>query len=367
MPRTAMPADTRPARPRRGWGALLRSPFLRLTLLAATAVTVAWTIASQLPLVSALVASITALIALRPTFHDSLKETVRQVVGTIIGAGAAALLVMTVGMSPLALFAAVVASFVAGRLMRLGDEGATTIAITVLLVASVNVDGSQVEARFLGVVLGSAVGLAASWFTRPGTPTTRALNDSVRHADRLADLLTEVSTALAGVSEGTRVDPEDVAGWRAEAARIGRGLADTREEAEDAVRAARWAPGIRRAEAEQVLAQVRIHEATAATVVGMCRDLQVALEDDERLPTPVAQPLSQVFAAAAEAITRQAGSAREHPAEPLPADQTAVQALAGASQDARHRLREVDRTAPLLLGGSLLADGEEISRLLTGR
>jgi uncharacterized membrane protein YccC len=346
--------------------AVIRSPYLRLALLAATAVTVAWTLASQLPLVSALVAAITALIALRPTFHDSLKETVRQVVGTLIGAAAAALLVMTVGMSPIALFAAVVTSFVAARLMRLGDGGATTIAITVLLVVSVNVDGSQVEARFLGVVLGSALGLAASWFDRPGTPTTRALNDSVRYADRLVDLLTEVSSALSGVAEGRSVDPDDVTGWRDEAEQIGRGLALTRADAEDAVRAARWTPKAHRTEAEQVLAQVRLHEATTATVVAMCRDLRTALRDEEQLPLPVAHPLSQVFAAAAEAITRQSGTARDHPAAPLPADVTAVQALAGASQDARHRLREVDRTAPLLLGGSLLADGEEISRLLTG-
>jgi hypothetical protein len=172
--------------------------------------------------------------------------------------------------------------------------------------------------------------------------------------------------ALAGRADGSPVDRRLVAEWRMDAEAIARDLATTREEAEAAVAAARWMPSLARNEAEQVLAQVRIHEETAATVVGMCRDLAVAA-DAERLPDPVAGPLSQVFAAAADAISRQAGAARSNPAEPLPEDVTAVQALADASEDAVSQLRELDQTAPLLLGGSLLSDSDEISRLLTGR
>lgn len=345
---------------------LRRHPYLRIALLAAAAATAAWTAGSLAPAVSPLVAAITALVALRPTFHDSLREGVRQVVGTVIGAAAAAAVVLTAGFTPLTLFVAVLVSYLAARLLRLGEEGAVTISITVLLVA-VNLDGSAVEARFLGVVLGSVVGMAASWWARPGTPADRALEQSVRHAGRLAALLTEVSEGLAARAAGRPVDPGVVRAWRVRAEGIARDLAATRVDAEEAVAATRLMPAAARAETAQVLAQVRVHEATAATVVGMCRDLLVASAREDLLPPPVVGPLSEVFAAAADALSRQAGTARANPAEPLADDVTAVRALADASQDAASRLRALEATAPLKIGGSLLADGDEISRLLTGR
>jgi uncharacterized membrane protein YccC len=129
--------------------ALLRRDYLRLAVLSALAAAVAYGIGAALPMVSPVVAAITALISVRPTFHASLRESLLQVLGVVVGAGVALVAFAALGWSALALGIALLAVFGVARLLRLGEEGAVAVGVTVILVAGPRLDAEAVETRLL--------------------------------------------------------------------------------------------------------------------------------------------------------------------------------------------------------------------------
>ena len=342
--------------------ALLRRDYLRLAVLSALAAAVAYGIGAALPMVSPVVAAITALISVRPTFHASLRESLLQVLGVVVGAGVALVAFAALGWSALALGIALLAVFGVARLLRLGEEGAVAVGVTVILVAGPRLDAEAVETRLLGVLLGCAVALLASFVRRPGTPHERALAALVDQADAASALL---ARAAEGLAADNGVDADAAREDLAAAQRI---LAETlrlRAEAQEAVHASRWTPMADRDEAVAVLAQARITEAIAVTLVSMCRDLLAASQRRAALPDPVAASLSQVLADTAGAIGRQAASARARPAMRLPEETGPVPRTSASRREATVAVRGLDDTMPLLLGGALLRDSETITELLT--
>jgi hypothetical protein len=300
---------------------------VRLAILSAVAASVAFALGSALPHVSPVVAGVTALVAIRPTFHASMQEALRQVLGVVIGAIA--------------------------------------VAVTVVLVVGPTFSKVAVESRLLGVLLGSALALVSSYFARPGTPHGRALADVVGEGERIAQLLERVSGALA---EGDgRVDLRAARGWLAEAEQILARTVAARDESADALAGARWSPMIDRADAAAVLDQVRITERTAVAVVSMCRDLVTAAVSDEPLPPGLARSLSEVLGATAATVDKQSRSALERPSQALSDETGPVRRVRSGRSDAAAQVRQVDDTVPLLLGGSLLRDADEISQILSGR
>ena len=257
----------------------LDRPYLRLAVLSAAAAAVAYGIGVELPHVSAVVAAITALITVQPTFHASMKEALRQVLGVVLGASLAFAAIELVGYSAFALFATIIVCFALARVLRLGEEGAAAVAVTVILVVGPHFSTEATEARLFGVLLGSALALVTSYFTRPGTPEGRALSDLVSESDRAAALMVTIAESLPG--RGGRVPWWIVRRWRDEAEEILQSVVATRHLAQDAVAGARWSPVIDRQRAEAVLRQARIAERTASTLVSMCRDLVVAAERDQ--------------------------------------------------------------------------------------
>jgi len=83
------------------------------------------------------------------------------------------------------------------------------------------------------------------------------------------------------------------------------------------------------------------------------------------MPASLAVSLSEVFAAAADAIVDQSEAARDNPAEILDHQNAPVQALTSTRRVAVRQVRSLDDTQPMLLGGALLADAETIEDLLT--
>jgi len=343
----------------------LRSLPLRLAVLSGAAAAVAFALGSLTTHASPVVAAITALILVRPTFHASLRDGLREVVGVLGGAALAYAAVSLIGFSAIALFVTVVACFLVARLARLGDDGAVAVAVTVILVAGPHWDVEAVETRLLGVLLGAVVALAVSFFTRPGTPHGRALIDAVAEGERTSTLLADIG---AGLAQHRGRIPEMVArSWLADAEDIVARATEVRQEAEDAVVGAAWSPLLRRSDAEAVLEQARIAESAALTVLGTCRDLLAAVESGSDIPHDLAASLSTVLVATADAITEQADAAMDNPAEALSPDVGAVPALVAPRREAVDQVRALDDTQPMLLGGSLLRDSEAITELLQGR
>lgn len=342
-----------------------REPYVRLAVLSSAAAGAAYGLGSLSPHVSAVVAAITALVSVRPTFHASVQEALRQVLGVVIGAATGFIALQLVGFSVIAVFLALVAAFVSARMLRLGEEGAVAVGVTVILVIGPAFNTAAVETRLLGVLLGSVVALATSYVMRPGTPHGRALDDAVEQGRRVSELLTTIGRAIA--EHDGRVPGPSAAAWLAESESILARAVEVREDAEDAVAGARFSPMIRRGEAEAVLAQARTTEATAITLVSMCRDLWLASDHEAPLPVAVAGPISDVLLATASAVTRAGDAALLAPAEPLD-DSTGPVSIASRSRaQAASQVRRLDDTQPIMLGGSLLRDAEKITDLLSGR
>src|SRR5438034_9109436 len=134
-------------------------PYVRLAVLSAAAAAAAYGIGSVLPMVSPVVAGVTALIAVRPTLHASMQEALRQVLGVVIGAAVAFGSLEMVGFSVVSLFVALVVCFVVAAWLGLGEDGATAVAVTVVLVVGPHFSTEAIEARLSGVVVGSLVAL----------------------------------------------------------------------------------------------------------------------------------------------------------------------------------------------------------------
>ena len=341
-----------------------RRPYWRVAVLSAAAAATAYGLGSLSPHVSAVVAAITALVTVRPTFHSSLREALRQVLGVVIGAAFAFAALELVGVSVLALFVAIVACFVTASLLRLGEEGAVAVGVTVILVVGPHFSTQAIETRLFGVLVGSLLALVVSYFTRPGTPHGRALADVVEQGDRASALLTNIGHALTDRDGHLAAALADR--WLDEAEDILARTTETKHLAEDAVAGARWSPMIGHAEAQAVLAQVKLTEATAITLVNMCRDLQVAAGRDRAMPAGMATSLSNVLLATAGAITEQSETARAHPAEPLDDSADVMGTATRTRTQAASVVRGLDDTRPLLLGGSLLRDTEKIADILSG-
>jgi len=340
-------------------------PYVRLAVLSAAAAAAAYGLGTALPLVSPIVAAITALVTVRPTLHASMQEALRQVLGVVIGAAVAFASLEMVGYSALALFLAIVVCFAVAGWLRLGEDGAVAVGVTVILVVGPHFSTEAIETRLFGAVVGSLLALLTSYFTRPGTPHGRALADVVGEAERTAALLAAIAEALSRPAGHVTQPVAQL--WLEEAEQILARTVQARHAAQDAVAGADWSPLIDRQEAYAVLEQVRITEGTAITLVSMCRDLISAADREESLPVGLASSLSDVLLATASAIGQQSESARDHPAETL-SDQTGPVSVARRNRsDAASHIRHLEDTRPLLLGGSLLREAEKITEILSGR
>jgi hypothetical protein len=95
----------------------------------------------------------------------------------------------------------------------------------------------------------------------------------------------------------------------------------------------------------------------------MCRELLIT-DAADAVSNTLALRLSEMFDAAADVVETQADSAHEAPAQGLPASAPSVKALSASHGAARGVVRDLDETGALVLGGSLLQDGDTIRRLL---
>ena len=344
--------------------AVQSNDYVRLAFFSSIAAGAAFLSGIIAPNISSVVAAITALLTTRSAFHESIQEGGRQIAGTIAGAIIGGILLSVFGFNLLVLFTSIVIAYVLGRILKLGEEGAITIAVTVILVLGLHLDGDAVESRVLGVITGAAIALLISLFVPYENPQDTALRKAIDYSHQISKLLNDISGALRKRASGLQIPVPLAQKWLTEATEIRGRLETLTREAESIVSGARWSPLLQRNRASEVLEQCRIGSELSVTVEGMCRELLVT-EGGRPLTGTAALHLSELFEAAAGAVKTQAEGAKASPAQSVSMASSPVQDLVHAQHSSRSAVKDLDETAAMVLGGSLVQDGETIKRILT--
>jgi uncharacterized membrane protein YccC len=339
---------------------IINAPYFRLATLTTIAGTLAYFIGANLPMVSGVSAAITAIVSVRHTFHDSVQESFLQILGVVIGGTLAFVAMRLVGFNSIVVMFAILTCFVIARLLKLGEEGAIAIAVTVILVVGPSVTASTIEQRFFGVLLGATLATIASYFVRNGSPQDRALKAGIEQSFALSALLNAIANALTE-NDGT-VDPKVASRWLAKAEFIANEIDEIKANAQSALDGSAWSPAIDHSEAKAVVQQIELTEATASTVLNICRELVLTSGSSQQLPALLAAALAGVLSATAEVISDQAEIAEDSPADIQHED---LEDWQDQRAKAIKELRNLDETQPLLIGGSILRDAEKITEILS--
>lgn len=327
--------------------------LLRVGLFSALSVFSAYAIASYIPLVDPNVAAIIGLATMRPTFHDTIKEGLRQALGTLIGAIIAIVAIDTYGANMVSISLLVLLSFVLSWLLRIGEEGAVPIAITVIIISSTT-SLIAVEGRLFGAGIGAVVALFWSYFILPGKPHERALVDSNKQSRIVGNILKEVSYKV----RNGYAEKSEMAAWINKASVSIDKIVSIKEDAKDAVEGSRWSPLLKRKEAEQVLAQVEIADIVSMSVYSILLDLQRFFARSAIVNNSNSNEIADLLLQTAEGILSQAEQAATNPAVKIGKEPTEL--LITKKKKAADKLKNMDNTSVMILGGSLLSDVTKI-------
>lgn len=338
--------------------------YIRLALLSSVAAALSFFIGGMFPgYINAAIAAITALISVKPTFHDSAAEALRQVLGTILGALLGLILIVTIGYSSVMIFIVVFFCFLLAKFLKLGVEGAAIIGVTVILVVGPFFDVQYVETRFLGVLLGSIMALIFSLWVRPGKPQTRALHDSVKYVKKSTVLLSEVSDYL--LEHNGKVERKVSKQWVLRAESLLEKMATARRDAESALKASKWSPLIDKKHASEVLEQIIMSQVTVRTTYNIVRDLFIAAKKNQVLPESVAETIALLLSATADAAEHQSSQSLDKPSEGLDDLNSKVIELELKQKETSYEVKKLEETQSIMLAGSLLRDAEKIKDVIT--
>lgn len=325
------------------------SGYLRLAVLTALAATGAFVVASLFDFIDPVPAAITAVVSTRPTFHHAAKEALFQVTGVVVGASFAFAAIVLIGFGPVTIAVLVLASFGIVRLLRVANPdsapyAAMAVSVTVILIIGANLSPEGAFERFMGVLVGGAFALAASFFTTRGEPVGRISVELTAVQAALAELLGEIAEQVKGelTIETTRGWLERARSLRDQTTKHGLDVADVREHR-------RWSPAIHETELRALERQLGVTQVMATRVLAIASDLNRM--SAKRTPAESAtalSPLAKVFAAAAANLANPDAT----PADGMTGIQTAI--------------RSADDTESLAMLGGLAGQAQQLSRLREG-
>ncbi len=137
---------------------------------------------------------------------------------------------------------------------------------------------------------------------------------------------------------------------------------DIKSNAKSALAGSAWSPAIDYEETKAVVAQIELTEATASTLLNICRELVLTSGSSHQIPALLAKALAGVLSATAEVISDQAENAEENPSD---LQHEELDDWRDQRTKAIVQLRNLDETQPLLIGGSILRDAEKITEILS--
>lgn len=337
---------------------LYRNHIMRMAVLAATASGLAYLTGSLFSWIDATIAAVFALVAIRPTFHASMKESFEQIIGTVLGALFGIVLVALLGFNIFTLIVMIAVTFLLAWWMKLGDSGAVMMGITIILVTGPMNNFGAIEARLAGVILGSIFAIVASYFILPGKPDERVIDASMRISKQVAGILNEIATRMGQrenkiVLQETETWLDNIESLISEAAKV-------KQEAEDAVAGSKWSPMLQRKEAEQALEHITDTENIIFTIYNIANDVAAAIEHDNRLPDTVAINISSMLLSASKNLEEKANRDGYNILDTIEIDN-----FKAKKNKAVESIKKIDDTQAITLGGSLIQDVTKIRKTLT--
>lgn len=313
---------------------LWTSGYVRLAVFTSLATVLAYTIGLVTPHVDAIPAAITAAVATRATFHHAAKETVFQILGALLGATIALVIVSFLGTGPFVILLLVLLCFFLARQLRLASPDdspfvAAGMAVTVILVVGTHFTTELAIERFTGVVVGALCALGASALAAPSKDTRVLRTD-------LDDLRDDLASLLASMSDGLRESPdrETAKSWRDASIELRNRTIGLAARWDDLARNRKWDPRIGPDDLQSLKQDLDATTVMSSRLLNIASDLASATGRDKApLPPAAATPLADLMAMAAANIAAEdpatsIGRTQAHEAVRM-ADQTAQIALIG--------------------------------------
>lgn len=327
---------------------LWTSGYVRLAVFTSVATVIAYSIGLATPHVDAIPAAITAAVGTRATFHTAAKESTFQILGALLGAAVALVIVSFLGTGPFVIFLLVLLCFFLARALRLASPDdspfvAAGMAVTVILVVGTHFTTELAIERFTGVVVGALCALAASAITSPSKDTRRLRSDLDSLKDDLASL-------LASMSDGLRESPDRATAkaWREASIELRNRTIGLAARWDDLARNRKWDPRIDPDDLSALKHDLDATTTMSSRLLSIASDLASATgRDAAPLPPAAASPLADLMAMAAANIAAEdpatsIGRTQAHEAVRM-ADQTAQIALIGGIVSNLNRINAATR------------------------
>jgi uncharacterized membrane protein YgaE (UPF0421/DUF939 family) len=309
--------------------------YVRLAVLTSFAAFFAYLVSEAIPYASPVPAAITAIVATRVTFHHAAKETSIQLLGALVGATVALVIVSFIGSGAIVILLLVALSFVMARLMQYSNPAespavAASLAVTVILVVGSHLTTELAFERFTGVVIGALFALVASFLASPTRDTQKLAAGLNAVKVQLAEVLARIATDLRG--EPTK---EDATAWHDQAVELRNRVLGLAAQYEDLSKHSRWSPRINSVDLDSLKELLRANQVMSARVLNIANDLRGATRSHSstQIPKAALSPLADLLELAAGNLanddpTQSIGMTAAHQAV-RGADMTAQIALIG--------------------------------------
>ena len=336
--------------------ALYYNRALRLSVLTGLSSASAYLLATFIPLADPFIAAITGLVAISSTFHNSLKSAFAEMIGVLVGSVVGLFFINWLGFNIFTLGMLITLAYILSWGLRLGYTAAVPIGVTMILVCGPLLDNVVgLEGRMLGVLVGAACALIASYFVLPGKPHERALNEMRTESAKAAELLQKVAVRLA---EGS-ITASEASQWLNQSQRLTERSKEFLDDAKDAVRGAKWSPMLSRKETNQYYKQVKSLNNIIVSVNNICADLENYIIKNGDISEGLIIKLSELLKTTAEHISSEVETVSTKTGK-----LTLTSKLQTKKRETIETVKSMDETQAIMLGGSIVRDATIIRESL---
>ena len=334
---------------------------VRVVFLGTLASVLSFLIGSAIPnFISPVIASIVALTAIKSSFHDTVRETFKQIVGTIIGAAFGIVLINFLGFNVYTLILIVVASMIIGFVLRLEASGGLFIAGTVILIAGPLLGDLQlIEERVGGVVLGAIFALLASMFLVPSDRHHAALVNTLRVGEDSAVILGKISKNL----KNDTLKKSSVSKWLNETEILKEYMGQVILELNSLYQDARWSPRSSREDVEAVMRQAEIVYGNIKNIRTILLSVESALNKNVSISSQIRLSIGKMLDDARAGIVEQLKNAENQPRAFISND--TVEKIRARRNKVASELKQSDNTQAIILGSTLIHEANKIKNILS--
>jgi uncharacterized membrane protein YgaE (UPF0421/DUF939 family) len=214
-------------------------------------------------------APLAAVLTVQVTVWDSVSRGLQRALGVIVGVLVAYLLARLLGIHVWSVALVVFVSWVAGQVLRLGQQGAVQVPVSALLVLVLGASTSEYALdRVVDTSLGAVVGILVSLISVPRTHLPEACAG-------LTDLATDTARVLRDLASAVMTPEADFAGPSARARQLDNKTRTVALMVQQTLTATRWSPtGYRdRPSAERLVAAVKTFARVERSARGIARVL----------------------------------------------------------------------------------------------